>query len=236
MIFSYFGVHIFLLILHRMKVFFGAILLFILPMISFAQIEVNEETAKKLEHSEDYVKSDFDEEEVANYIEEKKLKFRAELGTFFGTGFGSNYYFGTYVSPHLSYRLTPRFTLSAGATLATSFTNTFNQPENTGYGYPGYYPPRSFVYAKGAYQVNDRLIISSTVYKEVNLFTNQDPAYNGFESDVKGIIMGVDYKLGDNVFIRGEIEISDGYRPYGGYPYSGNGFRPGNFNSFNDPF
>jgi len=219
-----------------MKVFSVAILILIQPIFLFGQIEIDEETAKKLEQSEDYVESEFDEEETANYIEQNKLKFRAEVGTFFGTGFGSDYYFGTYVSPHLSYRLSPRFTLSAGATLATSFINTFDESGYYGYGYPGYNYPRSFVYAKGSYQMNDRLIISGTVYKEVNLFKNQDPVYNGFDTDVKGIIMGVDYKLGENVFIRGQIEVSDGYRPYGGYPYSGQGFRPGNFNSFNDPF
>ncbi len=219
-----------------MKVQLIAILVVIFPFFLIGQIEINDKTAKKLENSEEYVTEEFDEEEIENYIEKKKLRFNAEVGTFFGTGFGSGSYFGTYVSPHLSYKVSPKFTLSAGARLETTFMNPFNESDYSGYGYPGYYSPGSFVYVKGAYQLNDRLIVSGTVYKHFNLFSNPDPAYGGFENDYKGIIMGVDYKLGENVFIRGEIEISDGYRPYG-YPYSNPGFRADPFSSpFNDPF
>jgi hypothetical protein len=84
--------------------------------------------------------------------------------------------------------------------------------------------------------LNERLKVSGTVYKHFDLFSNPDPNYMGFDNDYKGIIMGIDYKLGENAFIRGEIEISDGYRPYG-YPYSNPAFRADPFsNPFNDPF
>jgi len=214
-----------------MKVKLIAILVFILPIILIGQIEISDKTAKKLENSEKYVAEgddkEFDEEEMANYIEQKKLRFSAEVGTFFGTGFGNGSYFGTYVSPHLSYKVSPKFTLSGGMRLETSFMNTFNEPGYSGYGHPGYYYPGS---------LNDRLIVSGTVYKQFDLFSNPDPAYGSFDNDIKGIIMGVDYKLGENVFIRGEIEISDGYRPYG-YPRSSNpAFGADLFSPFNDPF
>jgi len=108
-----------------MKVKLIAILVFILPIILIGQIEISDKTAKKLENSEKYVAEgddkEFDEEEMANYIEQKKLRFSAEVGTFFGTGFGNGSYFGTYVSPHLSYKVSPKFTLIGGMRLETTF-------------------------------------------------------------------------------------------------------------------
>jgi hypothetical protein len=50
--------------------------------------------------------------------------------------------------------------------------------------------------------------------------------------------MGVDYRIGKNVFIHGSIEVSDGpaYNRMNPFSYPGRGFRSSPFRSMNDPF
>ncbi len=215
------------------------ILVLFLPVILTGQITIDEETAKKLENSEEYVASEFDEEEIAEYIEEKKYKKKIELGTFFGTGFGSGNYFGTYVAPHISYPLSKRFTLNAGARITNTFGSSGYESGFYGpYGYPAGNFTRSFVYVEGVYQVNSRLTVSGAAYKEFNLLNPPSPLDNRYNFDSKGFIMGVDYRIGENIFIHGSIEVSDGPGYYRTNPFSfpGSGFGSSPFRRMNDPF
>jgi hypothetical protein len=199
----------------------GFILVIFIPVLLTGQITVDKETAKKLENSEEYVTSEFNEEEIAEYIKEKKLKVKMELGTFFGTSFGSGNYFGTYVSPQISYRLSPRFTLNTGARITNTFGNPFYESGfYSPYGYPATNFTRSFVYVEGAYQVNNRLTISGAAYKEINLINTPSPSIDAYNFDSKGFIMGVDYRIGENIFIHGQIEVSDGPGYYRANPFS----------------
>lgn len=164
--------------------------------------------------------SDFNEEEIESYLKENKMKFRLSAGAFAGTSFGSGEYFGTYVTPQINYRLSPKFTLTAGMTL----TNTFGNPYNYylaegGNGYPSANFTRSFLYASGAYQLNERLVLSGTVYKAINLFNQNTFSTKSSAGDYQGMIMGVDYKIGKNIFIQGQIEISN--NPYQHYHQPG---------------
>jgi len=219
---------------------FGFILTLIIPVLLTGQISIDEETAKKLENSEAYVASDFDEEEIAEYIQEKKLKLNFELGTFFGTGFGSESYMGTYVSPHISYPVSKKFSLNAGARITSSFGGTGYEPAfYSPYGYSSGNMTRSFVYVEGVYQVNSRLTVSGAAYKEFNLMNSPATVDNRYNFDSKGFIMGVDYRIGENVFIHGSIEISDGpgynrMNPFSSPGGSGFGFSP--FRRMYDPF
>lgn len=220
----------------------GFILALILPVLLTGQITIDEETAKKLENSDEYVASDFDEEEVAEYIKEKKLKLNFELGTFFGSNFSGGNYMGTYVAPHISYPVSKRFSINAGARITSTFSGSGNE---TGFYSPyGYYSAgnmtRSMIYVEGVYQVNSRLTVSGAAYKEFDLLNSpsqNDPRYN---FDSKGFIMGVDYKIGDNVFIHGSIEVSDGptYNRMNPYSFPGRGFgsSPSPFRRMNGPF
>ncbi len=216
---------------------------FIFPLILVSQITIDENTSKKLENSNNYVEQDFDEnfdeEEIENYIKDKKLKLRMEVGTMFGTTFGSGDYFGTYISPHLSYRLSPKFSLSVGARINNYYGSLFNEPLYSSiYGYPSSNFTRSFIYVEGAYKLNDRLRVTGAVYKEFNIFHEPSPMPYGNDYDYEGIIMGVDYKIGENAFIRGQIEISNGRNPYSRYPFSDpfNNASPNPFDSRRNPF
>jgi len=180
----------------------GFILLLFLPVLISGQINIDEETAKKLKNSEEYVTSEFNEEEIAEYIKEKKLKVNMELGT---STFGNPVYEPGFFSP---------------------------------YGYPAANFTRSFVYVEGIYQVNSRLTISGAAYKEFNLFNPPSPIDNRYNFDSKGFIMGVDYRIGDNIFIHGSIEVSDGPGYYRANPFlsPSHGFGSGSFRRMHDPF
>jgi hypothetical protein len=215
------------------RIFTLLILLF--PVLLVGQIDPSEDSAKKLSHSNDYVSSGIDEKEIEGYLKEDKLKFNMQAGAVFGTGFGSGEYFGTYVSPQVNYRLSPKLTVKTGVTLYQSFgnPNKHSSSEST-FGYPSSNFTQSFLYVSGAYQFTDRLVFSGTVYKSVNLFNQQNNYQGNKKNDYEGMIMGIDYKVGKNVFIQGQIEISN--NPYSRYSYPhsgfGNGFGTNNFDAF----
>jgi hypothetical protein len=206
----------------------------IIPVMLIGQIELTEDSAKKLENSNKYVSSDFDEKEIEHFLTEKKFNFTFGAGAVFGTG-SAGEYFGTYVSPEASYRLSPKFTISGGMTIYNSFGSPYSYPlsENS-FGYPTGNFTQSFLYASGSYQVNNRLKLSGTVYKRINLFSDQNSYTGNTNNDYHGMIMGVDYKLGENVFIQGQIEISNDPYSRHSYPYSGfgSGFGGNHFNSY----
>jgi len=219
--------------------FLGFILALVIPVLLTGQITIDEGTAKKLENSENFVASEFDEEEIAEYIQEKKLKFNLELGTFLGTGFGAGNYMGTYVAPHVSFPLSKKFSLNVG----TRITSTFGSPamENgfySPYGYGAGNMTRSLIYVEGVYHVNSRLTVSGAAYKEFNLLNSTSPLDDRYNFDSKGFIMGIDYKIGENVFIHGSIEVSDGpgYNRMNPFSSPSRGFGSSPIHRMNDPF
>lgn len=216
----------------------GFILALLFPVFLSGQITIDEETAKQLENSEDYVASEFNEEEIADYIQEKKLKLNFELGSFFGTSFGAGNYFGTYVAPHISYPVSKKFSLNAGVRITSIFGGSGNESGYYNpYGYPGGNMTSSFVYVEGVYQVNDRLTVSGAAYKEFNLMNSSSTIDNRYDFDSKGFIMGVDYRIGDNVFIHGSIEVSDGptYNRMNPFSSPSRGFGSSPFQRMNGP-
>lgn len=176
------------------------------------------------------VSSSLDQEEMDAYLNQKKLKFNLELGTSFGTGaYGS--YFGTYVAPSISYPLSSRFTITGGGYFAglSPILQGENSPvRNNPFG--SMYS-RSYLFVKGAYRLTDNLVVSGLVYKEVDFFNANQQPVPGTNFENQGFIMGVDYKIGDNVFIRGSVEVSNGNRPSYYSPF----MNPGSNRMF-DPF
>ena len=178
--------------------------------------------------------SELDHKEISDLILKRKVRINVEVGTTFGTTFGNGSYFGTYVSPRLTIPVSNRFSLRTGgyflnsqainSNSETSFYNPYN-PFSNGLN-------RTFVYVEGAYQLTDNLTVTGAVYKEFNMFNKPPAGINYGDYDYEGVIMGVDYKIGDNVFIRGQVEFSNGRSPYhrsSGFGHQGfmDPFRPG---------
>ncbi len=173
----------------------------------------------------------FNPEEVKDAILNKRFRVSVEVGATFG---GSPYYgsyFGTYIAPHLSYDITPRFTLSGGVSLANYYSINNSGPENAGLNmYPGFGMPTTSVYVEGAYKLTDNFAVYGAVHQQIDLLNIPGQTQNNTNYNFNGtsVRMGFNYKISDNVFIRGEVGFSN--QPYRYNPYYG-GFQADPFSS-----
>lgn len=137
----------------------------------------------------------------------------------FGTAFAASKYgssYGIFVSPRISYPLTNRFTLSVGG-LFRSFSPVSGMEDPTLNSHPFHSTQmQSLLMVEGAYRVNEKLTLTGMVYREIPV-NNLDLQNRRIEA--KGMIMGIDYRVNDHVFIRGQVEISNGRYPYFSDPF-----------------
>lgn len=215
------------------KIIFGILIL--VSSSVFSQAYYNSETAPKADTLNTEVNdSELNHKEISDIILKRKVKFNVEVGTTFGTTFGNGSYVGTYVSPHLTVPITNRFSLSTGGYFLNSQAINSNS-ENSFYN--PYNPfsnglTRTFIYVEGAYRLTENLTVTGAVYKEFNMFNKPPQGINSGDYDYEGVIMGVDYKIGENIFIHGQVEFSNGRSPYHrtsgfGHPGQMDPFRPG---------
>ena len=217
-----------------MKFFLLISAIALLPLLMNGQIDPANDTVYSNTENTVEAESDFSEVEIERFIKEKKLKVQVEVGTSFGTSLYGGNYFGTYLAPQLRYQYTPRFSVGGGVMLTSTYGNSFYEP--TRFGYPSANFSSSFIFVQGAYQLSDRLTLTGTAYKQFNFLNSDIPSSPGINYDYQGVIMGAEFKLNDNVFIKGEIEISNGYNPYRHSPYSfpTNNFNPSPVNMMDD--
>lgn len=213
--------------------------IFITQGYLFAQEKIGDNAAYHSDDTTAYFSTDFNPEEIEQAIKKNPLQFNVEIGTSFGTGFGNGSYFGSYIAPEVNYSLSPRFSLGAGARVSSGFPIGVAEPYYGNMGLLSGNINRTFIYAKGAYQLSENLRVTGAVYKEVNVFNNNSRNYPGANFDYQGVIMGVDYKVGKNMFIHGVVEFSNGSHPNRFYqdPFHNRGFQPSPFNTMNSgPF
>lgn len=221
------------------KIIFGIFVL--LTSSVFSQGYYTNQTAAKPDTSTVLTDdSEINHKEIADIIQKRKVRVNIEVGTTFGTTFGNGSYFGTYISPHVTVPVTNRFSLRTGGYFLnsqalsnnneTSFYNPYN-PFSNGL-------TRTFVYVEGAYKLTENLTVTGAVYKEFNMFNKPPAGVVSGDYDYEGIIMGVDYKIGENVFIRGQVEFSNGRSPYNYSPFNrSSGFgHPMNMDPFSPNF
>lgn len=179
--------------------------------------------------------SNFDKAEIEKFIQDKKLKIQVEVGSSFGSSlYGGGQYFGTYLAPQIRYQMTPRFSIGGGAMLTSTYGSPYYEPSRFGNSSSNF--NRTFLFVSGAYKLTDRLTLTGAAYKEINLLQSEIPSSPALNYDYQGVIMGAEFQISDNVFIKGEIEISNGYNPYRHSPYSfpSNNFNPSPVNMFDD--
>jgi hypothetical protein len=158
-----------------------------------------------------YSNDGIDPDILTENIFRKKLDVNVEFGTYFSTspGYGSG--FGTYIAPQLSYILTPRLRVSTG--LKVFQTNSFNEQLYSPFLHPFPYYGDAFgslIYVRGDYLLTENLMISGTAFKQVEPFRMNQQMVPHPSLDYQGIIMGVDYKIGEHFYIHGEVEFSNG--------------------------
>ncbi len=72
------------------------------------------------------------------------------------------------------------------------------------------------VYAFGTYQVSPRLSLTGGTWVERTNYDLQDTPFNqqGFQQNPRGMMLGLDYKVSENVRFGAEVGFSKGFDPY----------------------
>lgn len=181
----------------------------ILPVLISAQVS---EDSWQLEadtlHQKD--NKNFNRIDIARSLAKTKIRSDISAGVFIGTGSGNRVFTGTYIAPDFSVPVNGRLSLHTGLMITYfsgyQFANPSFENQNSN---PSRNTTRSLVYINSAYKLNDRLTLSGTVYKDFSVLGGYQPSPEFIEGDYKGMIMGIDYQVGKNAVIRGQVEFSD---------------------------
>jgi len=156
--------------------------------------------------------------------------FGMQMGTQYMTGMGGAGLFSQSFAPYLQFKPGQNFSVVAGSILSTSSFSGSSPFLSTSAA-----PDRLFsttVYALGAYQVNPRLIVTGGAWGERNnmnqLFMGPQMNPQAFDLSAGGMMLGMDYKITENLRFGAEINLSRGQNPFNPYGNT-NPFSP--FNS-----
>ncbi len=167
------------------------------------------------------------------------LNLRA--GTSFMTGFGGGSLFSHTVAPSVSQDISENFSVQAGTVFtSSSFSSDQKNAFFQGSGISNEHSLfqnnmySNLSYAIGSYRVNKDLTLKGGAYFESSNFGRQlqmNP--QAFNMDSKGMMMGFDYKINDNMRFGAEVNFRSGYSPYSNQlnPYSLHGFGQSPFNN-----
>ena len=152
----------------------------------------------------------------------KKISYGLQAGTMFtsSSGYGSS--FCTFISPHLTYPITHRFRISAGISIINTSLNNLRPYyyEPSGISYNGNFTS-AIIFLNGQYQMNQRLLINGTVFKEIGLFTYSNDAFPYRKQNAEGIYFNADYKVTEHFHIQAGFGYSKGLDPCGGSVFQG---------------
>ncbi|MFP4287859.1 MAG: hypothetical protein ACLFQS_01265 [Bacteroidales bacterium] len=165
-------------------------------------------------------------------ILQSQPSFGLQMGSSFTTGMGGNSLFSQSIAPNMQLDVTKNFQLVVGSVFTTgNLGNNGSMQLNSGMEVPQRLNS-TMVYAMGAYQMNPRLTITGAAWTErnnMNAFQNQmNP--QAFNTNARGMMMGVDYKITENLRFGAEVNISNGRNPFS--PYGNYGSNPFYSNPF----
>ena len=164
-----------------------------------------------------------------------QLHVGVQVGTEFMTtsGYGSG--LSTFLSPTLTYPVSKKFQLSGGLSIVnTSFYGLkpyFNPEGNSSTGYSGNLT-QAMLWVSGRYLVGDRITITGTAYKTVDVLGNNPANTQLYKYNPQGAFLNVGYKINDYMHIEAGFGYSKGSNGYSyGYP-SRYGFGSSDFNPY----
>lgn len=148
--------------------------------------------------------------------------FGMSVGSSFTSGLNGGGLFSQSIAPYLKWNASPRWELVVGTLFLSSQFNGINtfSPFSDFQGSAQAMPQRMFsttVYASGAYQVNDKLTLSGSTWLEHNNMPQRFEAQMNpmaFSANGKGMMIGLDYRLGENMSLGAQISMSSGFNPY----------------------
>jgi len=161
--------------------------------------------------------------ETNSPVKIKKFDTDLSVGTSFT--YSPHNYFGpsVYIAPSVSWRVNPRFTLQGGAGIERgSYYPLYGSVEREQQMLP---MTRAFMFARGSYQLTERLSVAGTAYKVVNDVPRLTHYSRPFNYNYEGVSLGVDYKITPAI----SVGFHMGFRNQGNY-YNDQGlFPPGGY-------
>ncbi|PVY43065.1 hypothetical protein C8E01_102242 [Pontibacter virosus] len=142
----------------------------------------------------------------------KRLSYSLAAGASFGSGFGA-----TYLEPTVRYHLNPRLRVFSSLTYMSVMPGQYSMP--TGDGGTALMrtsPSNHYIAHVGAdYLVNDRLILSGSVWKDFSNIPAQNPAYMNFMNPGRqGMDFRATYKITEHFSVTGAMRYSNGASPF----------------------
>lgn len=179
-------------------------------------------------------------EKQSPFQQEGKPSFSLQLGSSFSTGFGGMNLFSQTISPQLSWNINPRWSLTAGTMISSSRMNGFGPFLSQDQSAPMQAGriTGTTVYAFGAYQASERLTLTGGSWVERNHMPAMDARMNpqALNLNAHGMMMGMEYRISDNLRFGAEVRMSSGYNPFNPFHNSGSFYqygspfaRPGNW-------
>jgi hypothetical protein len=132
-----------------------------------------------------------------------------------GAGFaGSKYNSGVFttIAPNLNYMATRRLKLEVGGVFMMGNNNFYQVPGNETRSNFLRRSTQTLIYAQGQYLLNDRLVLSGSVFKSFN--PNASSKLNPYALDYKGMNIGLDYKVTKSISVGAQIRYSNGNQNY----------------------
>lgn len=176
-------------------------------------------------------------DEDEEYVLDKdsiSLKDRMSVHTQVGMGAGisnNGSYLYTNVRPTVSYQVTPKFSFYSGVGYTNYQMDNFRMLSDFGYvPFSGNLAQMS-AFVGGKYQVNERLAVAGELFYNFIQYTPVNTQVNSLSSfDRIGYAASFQYKVGDNMYIEGQIRINDFNSGSNFYdPFQNHGFGSGAF-------
>lgn len=149
-----------------------------------------------------------------------KVNYSLQTGSMFygGAMSGSSFY----VAPSFSYAFSKKFSMQGGVMFMNnnysfSANKVFDQPDTRLFSQPSKY--ETIVYAKGNYQVNNKLSFTGTVVK--NFTDNSGMQNQSWNNNFQMMSMGMNYKLSDNITLGAGVRVMQGSGYYNPYQFGG---------------
>lgn len=167
----------------------------------------------------------------------RKTSWNVSLGSSVMGNQKSGVLFSTFVAPRVNYNFNNKWSIGGGVIVSNYSLNSprLFSNEKTVSTFPQNFT-QSLLFIQGSYRASDRLTVNAMVYKSMDpgrTFGNQSQV-NAFNSNLKGMMFDVNYKITENTSFNIGFNYSDGgsnpFVPQGSF--GSNGFRNGNGGMF----
>jgi hypothetical protein len=162
-----------------------------------------------------------------------QLHVGIQAGTEFMTTSGNGSGLSTFLSPTLTYPVSKKFIVSGGISVVNTslygFKPYYSFPEEKSYSGN---ITQARLWVSGQYLLNDRVTITGTAYKTIDIFGEKPGNSSFYRNNPQGAFLNVGYKISDNIHIEAGFGYSKGLNGYScGYPGI-HGFGSSNYNPF----